>query len=47
MRKAIKDGLEKGLSEFESLKNVGVFIDPVERFIKVEGLAENLSNTLS
>lgn len=35
MREAIRNGLEKGLSEYDSLENLGVFIDPVKRFIEV------------
>ena len=47
MRKAIEEGAEKGLSEFESLENLGIFIDPVQRFTEIENLAENFSKTLS
>ena len=47
MRKAIKDGLEKGVTEFDALESLGVFIDPVQRFLKVDSLAENISNSIS
>ena len=34
MRQAIDEGKEKGLSEFESLEALGVFINPVQKFLR-------------
>ena len=34
MRQAIDEGKEKGLPEFEALEALGVFIDPVQKFLR-------------